>query len=278
MIELQTAWGWPVALYLFLGGLGGGMFLAATVLGLVRRKRHRRARAVSFWAAFACVAVGLLSLLAEVVLPGRALLVWQSFSHLSSWMALGAWGALAALVLFFVTAFLTTKKTSRLLSIVWEAHPGLRGKVRTACSLAGLAPALFLAFYTGMLLRAAPGVPFWHSALLPCLFVVERVGGGDERRHRARGPHGRRQEGLAPTAPDRRGHRHGRRGGRRRALVPLRGDHAARRVGPASTQRLAAQTSAEMLLSGGCAVPFWGLVVAGGLVAPFVLSALEPFA
>ena len=124
MIELQTAWGWPVALYLFLGGLGGGMFLAATVLGFVRRKRHRRARAVSFWAAFACVAVGLLSLLAEVVLPCRALLVWQSFSHLSSWMALGAWGALAALVLFFATAFLTTKKTSRLLSIVWEAHPG----------------------------------------------------------------------------------------------------------------------------------------------------------
>ena len=154
------------------------MFLAATVLGFVRRKRHRRARAVSFWAAFACVAVGLLSLLAEVVLPCRALLVWQSFSHLSSWMALGAWGALAALVLFFATAFLTTKKTSRLLSIVWEAHPGLRGKVRTACSLAGLAPALFLAFYTGMLLRAAPGVPFWHSALLPCLFVVSALGAG----------------------------------------------------------------------------------------------------
>ena len=70
------------------------------------------------------------------------------------------------------------RKTSRLLSIVWEAHPGLRGKVRTACSLAGLAPALFLAFYTGMLLRAAPGVPFWHSALLPCLFVVSALGAG----------------------------------------------------------------------------------------------------
>ena len=253
------------------------MFLAATVLGLVRRKRHRRARAVSFWAAFACVAVGLLSLLAEVVLPGRALLVWQSFSHLSSWMALGAWGALAALVLFFVTAFLTTKKTSRLLSIVWEAHPGLRGKVRTACSLAGLAPALFLALYTGMLLRAAPGVPFWHSALLPCLFVVSALGAGTNAVTAL----------VVLTGGARKVSR------RRRRIVAgiVMGAAVAEGVllflfvatmlqggsGLLPTQQLAAQTSAEMLLSGGCAVPFWGLVVAGGLVAPFVLSALSLF-
>lgn len=277
MIELQTAWGWPVALYLFLGGLGGGMFLAATVLGFVRRKRHRRARAVSFWAAFACVAVGLLSLLAEVVLPCRALLVWQSFSHLSSWMALGAWGALAALVLFFATAFLTTKKTSRLLSIVWEAHPGLRGKVRTACSLAGLAPALFLAFYTGMLLRAAPGVPFWHSALLPCLFVVSALGAGTNAVTAL----------VVLTGGARKVSR------RRRRIVAgiVMGAAVAEGMllflfvatmlqggsGLLPTQQLAAQTSAEMLLSGGCAMPFWGLVVAGGLVAPFVLSALSLF-
>ena len=72
MIELQTAWGWQVALYLFLGGLGAGTFIAATLLGFVRRKRHRRALAVSYWIAVACIAAGLLSLLSEVVHPGRA--------------------------------------------------------------------------------------------------------------------------------------------------------------------------------------------------------------
>ena len=277
MIELQTTWGWQVALYLFLGGLGAGVFIVATLLGLVRRKRHRRAIAVSYWVAVACIAAGLLSLLSEVIHPGRVLVIWQSFSHLSSWMALGAWGALMALLAFFVTAFLTTKKTSELLSGVWEARPGLRRRLRTAFSLVGLALALFMAFYTGMLLKGAEGIPFWNSWLLPCLFVISALGAGVNV-----------VAALAVlTGSAKKVSR------KRRRLIAgvviiaatvesvllflylesmLQGGLSA-----ASTQRFAAQTSAELLVFGNCSSLFWGLVVAGGLAAPLVASVLSIF-
>ena len=277
MIELQTAWGWQVALYLFLGGLGSGTFIAATVLGFVRRKRHRRAIAVSCWAAAACLAAGLLSLLSEVVHPGRAVLMWQSFSNLASWMAWGAWGALAALIVFSMTAFLATKSTSRLLSDVWEEHPGLRRRLRSALSLVGLVLALFVALYTGMLLKAAQGVPFWNSWLLPCLFVASALGAGLNAvaaiavlTGSARKVSRRRRRlfaGIVIGAVAVEG-----------ALLffymatMLQGGS-----GALPAQQFAAQASAEVLLSGICSVPFWGLVIAGGLVAPLLLSVSSLF-
>lgn len=277
MIELQTAWGWQVALYLFLGGLGAGMFIAAALLSFVRHKRHRQAVAISCWIAAACVAVGLALLLVEVIHPGRALLMWQSFSHLTSWMALGAWGALAALAVFLATAVLMTKRTSNLLAAVWEAHPGLRRKLRTACLLVGLAPALFMVFYTGMLLRAASGVPFWNSWLLPCLFVVSALGAGVNA-----------VAALAVFTESA-----GRISRKRRRLIAgivivivaiesllillyltnmLQGGS-----GTSSTQQFAAMTSAAMLVFGACSLPFWGLVVLGGLVVPLATSVSSLF-
>ena len=277
MIEPQTAWGWQVALYLFLGGLGAGTFIAATLLGFVRRKRHRRALAVSYWVAVACIAVGLLLLLSEVLHPCRALLMWQSFSHLTSWMAWGAWGALAALIVFAMTALFTTKTTSNVLSDVWEEHPGLRKRLRTACSLVGLALALFVTFYTGMLLKAAQGVPFWNSWLLPCLFVASALGAG--------------LNVVAATAvitgSARKVSRRRRRffAGIVIGVVTVEGAllflHMAHMLqggsGPLPAQHFAAQASAELLLFGSCAVPFWGLVIAGGLIAPLILSVVSLF-
>lgn len=277
MIELQTAWGWQVALYLFLGGLGAGTFIAATLLGFVRRKRHRRALAASYWIAVACIAAGLLSLLSEVVHPGRALLMWQSFSHLASWMALGAWAALAALVVFSVTAFLTTRNTSELLSGVWEEHPGLRKRLRTFFSLVGLVLAFFMALYTGMLLKAAPGIPFWNSWLLPCLFVASALGAG--------------LNVVASLAVLTGSARKVSRTRRRLFAGIVIGVVAVESAllffylanmlqggsGAQPSQQFAAQVSAELLLSGSCSLPFWGLVIAGGLVAPLILSVLSLF-
>lgn len=277
MIELQTTWGWQVALYLFLGGLGAGVFIAATLLGMVRRKRHRRAIAISYWVCVACIALGLLSLFTEVVHPGRALLMWRSFSHLTSWMAWGAWSAAAALIIFFVTAFLATKTTSRLLSSVWETYPGLRGKVLKVCSLIGLVPAFIVAFYTGMLLRAAPGVPFWNSYLLPCLFVVSALGAGINTVTAL----------VALTKSAKKVSR------RKRRLIAglVIGAATVEGVllflymtnmiqggsGSLPAQQFAAEASAELLVFGAYALPFWGLVVAGGIVVPLFSSVLSLF-
>ena len=98
-MELQSVWGWQPALYLFLGGMGAGAFIMAAILYLKDRERNARIVCVSMWAAAISLIVGLLLLLMELVTPVRGLLMWQSFSHFTSWMTYGAWGAFGAMLL-----------------------------------------------------------------------------------------------------------------------------------------------------------------------------------
>lgn len=178
MGELQMIWGWQPALYLFLGGVGAGAFVAAGVLVLMDRDRNRTVAAASMWAALICLGVGLLLLLSELTAPLRGLLLWQSFSNGSSWMAFGAWAALLALVCFALSALFTTDATRNFIVKKW---PGFeRGERRTVTVLVvlGMALAVCVAVYTGMLLMAVPGVPLWNTLLLPCLFTVSALDTG----------------------------------------------------------------------------------------------------
>ena len=172
MGEMQMVWGWQPALYLFLGGVGAGAFLVAGVLALVDRGRNRTAVSVSMWAAFACLAGGLLLLLSELTNPLRGLLLWQSFSNHASWMTFGAWAALLALVAFALSAALATRAIEALLLKKWPGFAAKEQRVNMVLVSAGMVLAVCVAVYTGMLLMAVPGVPLWNTLLLPCLFTV----------------------------------------------------------------------------------------------------------
>ena len=76
-MELQSAWGWQPALYLFLGGMGAGAFIMAAILYLKDRERNARIVCVFMWAAAISLIVGLLLLLMELVTPLRGLLMGQ---------------------------------------------------------------------------------------------------------------------------------------------------------------------------------------------------------
>lgn len=89
MIELQTVWGLQPGLYLFLGGVGAGTFFVAGLVHLIT-KAHRRVVSAAMWCSIVFLAIGLGLLITELSAPLRALMMWQSFSHLSSsWMAIG---------------------------------------------------------------------------------------------------------------------------------------------------------------------------------------------
>ncbi|MCI8467960.1 MAG: polysulfide reductase NrfD [Eggerthellaceae bacterium] len=175
---LQEMWGWQPALYLFLGGMGAGAFIAAAALYLMDKKQLTRSICISMWAALASLAVGLLLLLSELVFPVRGLMMWQSFSHFSSWMTLGAWGAFLAMVVFFVSALLAMPKVSSKLAEKWELYQKKGHKVRRVLAIVGIVLGAFVAFYTGMLLSSVPGVPLWNTLLLPCLFTVSALDTG----------------------------------------------------------------------------------------------------
>ena len=178
MEELQFVWGWQPALYLFLGGVGAGAFLAAGVLFLTDREHNRAAIAASLWAAPVCLGVGLLLLLSELTAPARGLLLWQSFSNQTSWMAFGAWAALLALVFFALTAIVVTRPIEAAIERKWPGFATKKRRIATVLTVIGMVLALCVAVYTGMLLMAVPAVPLWDTPLLPCLFTVSALDTG----------------------------------------------------------------------------------------------------
>lgn len=174
----QIYWGWQPALYLFLGGMSAGTFITAAILYLRNGEKHGSIIYASMWAAVICLAAGLLLLISELSVPLRGLMMWQSFSHFTSWMTLGAWGAFAAIIVFGVSAILATEPFSARIDPRWKGYAKIRRALRKPLAILGIALGLFVAFYTGMLLMSAPGIPLWNTWLLPCLFTVSGIDTG----------------------------------------------------------------------------------------------------
>ncbi len=154
----QTQWNWQVALDLFSGGLGGGLFLISVWTGSL----------TGAW-----VAVGLVLFAALVLMSHlhRPMHFWRAFRGVStSWISRGA----LFVTLFFIFAVLALL-------------PGVGGAVQTSWAdthvagkallvLAGITAALVV-IYPGFVLTSSPSIPFWHTPLLPVLFVTYSLGG-----------------------------------------------------------------------------------------------------
>ena len=269
---LQLMWSWQPALYLFLGGMGAGAFIMAAVLFLIGSKKHRLVVCVSMWAAFASLAVGLLLLLSELITPVRGMMMWQSFSNFGSWMTYGAWGAFCALAVFAVSALLAMRPVGNWLAKKWKWFAKHGVALRKVLAGVGIVLGAFVAVYTGMLLMSAGGVPLWDSPLLPCLFTVSAFDTGvalveviavllskkDPLAHRAAVLMERIVVVLvvlevAVLAV---------------FLGSLLGADSATAAGAAGA------ASAQLLTTGGLSTVFWGMVVACGLVLPFVMALL----
>lgn len=171
-MELQLTWGWQPALYLFLGGLGAGAFVVAACLYLFGKDERRRALGVVSWAAFGCLVVGLLLLLTELIFPLRGLMMWQSFSNPTSWMTIGAWLLFVTVVFILVAAVTLTDPLAKRLKLDGKTS------LTRVCFIVGGVLSLGVAMYTGILLMNAPGVPLWNTLWLPCLFTVSALDTG----------------------------------------------------------------------------------------------------
>lgn len=171
-MELQLVWGWQPALYLFLGGLGAGAFVAAACLYLSGKLKSHRPLAIVSWASLGCLAVGLLLLLSELIFPLRGLMMWQSFSNFTSWMTVGAWLLFTALVFIFLAAVALTDPLAHAVKLA-----GKDGVLRVFFIVGGVL-SLGVCVYTGILLMSAPGVPLWNTLLLPALFTVSALDTG----------------------------------------------------------------------------------------------------
>lgn len=257
-MQLQTAWLGFLPVYLFLGGLGGAVLAVAAVLDAVGPKRFRRTVFPASISALASLVAGALVLLFDLGVPLRGLLLWQSFSNPRSWLSVGAWTLLAAMVLAGMLAVLSRCR-------VGCGRGGSCGRrwarraVDGACLLVGLATCA----YTGALLMRSTAIVSWGTWLLPVLFAVSSLSAGVpavgmlwrwcEKRKRARRMEPWNRVELGFIAAE--------------ALV------LAAFVGWLATGEATAP-AAEMLFSGRWAVVFWAVVVAVGLAVPFVLASV----
>ncbi len=220
---------------------------------------------------------GLLLLLSELTAPARGLLLWQSFSNQTSWMAFGAWAALLALVFFALTAIVVTRPIEAAIERKWPGFATKKRRIATVLTVIGMVLALCVAVYTGMLLMAVPAVSLWDTPLLPCLFTVFAIDTGvalveiaalavhrrEPLTHRARKLLERSVVVLVLVEGV--------------VLAAYVGIMATGNGGGAFTHGSAALTaalSAWTLTSGELAPFFWGLLVACGLVLPLVMAVI----
>lgn len=272
--------------YLFLAGAGAGALLVAAVLealtpfevrcceavgptGAAARNGFARLAASAampaeprapfpqffgpaYGVGLIAVAVGALCLLADLGRPDRLLRLL--FAPTLSFISVGVW-LLMALCL-----------CAALLCAVWvfgaaRIPRGLAAAVRIGCALCAVA----VMTYTGLLLASIQAVPFWHSAWLPLLFVASDISTGI---------------GLVVAAVVLCGGD----GPFRTTLLRIKQWDAAAIVIEAICLALllisayfhgtTARESATMLLSGSVAPQFWIMVVATGLVFPFLAERL----
>lgn len=273
----QIYWGWQPALYLFLGGMSAGTFITAAILYLRNDKKHSSIIYASMWAAVICLVIGLLLLISELSVPLRGLMMWQSFSHFTSWMTLGAWGAFAAIVVFGISAVLATEPLSIRIDSHWKGYAGVRSALRKPLAVLGIALGFFVAFYTGMLLMSAPGIPLWNTWLLPCLFTVSGVDTGVALVEVISVVQaGRKKEDASEEAGPQRS--------LAKAVIVLVVAELAVLValfamlftaGSSTGAGATAIQSATTLLAGDMGIAFWILVVVVGLLLPLIMAVVE---
>lgn len=181
-------WGWLVAIYLFLGGMGAGAFLIASVIELTgERYKHESCPTTMVGAGVS----------GPLILAGTVLLIfdlgaglrepWRilyMFTNLRSVMTWGIW----ILSLFLPIAFFyglieimhvypkVLVRVRKRLRFLPETLPYRRIK-RVVC-LVGSILAIGTAIYTGVLLSVVQAVPFWNTPILPVLFLVSAVSTG----------------------------------------------------------------------------------------------------
>ncbi len=153
-IFVQMAFDWKYVIYMFMAGLGSGVYFFS-VFGNYWRDEFRPLAKTSSLLSPIFVATGLLFLLIEL---GRPLRVWRLFINFRPKSAI-SWGVWL-LGIFFV------------LSVIYAYLLRKGDKKAKIVAYAGLPFAFLVPTYSGIVLAQAPEKVLYHTALLPWLFLT----------------------------------------------------------------------------------------------------------
>lgn len=155
-------WNGIIAGYLFLAGVGAGSFAFAAMAGW-KDPEARKLKMAGMIIGFLCVAVGTLMLVVDAKAglhnPLRFIMLLTNFNSVM------AWGTVI-LSVFLLVAFVE-------IVLLWKTKATPKW-----LDWVGVALAVCVAAYTGVLLSASPAYPLWNFPLLPILFLVSAAATG----------------------------------------------------------------------------------------------------
>ncbi|MDO4442353.1 MAG: polysulfide reductase NrfD [Slackia sp.] len=259
MVELQSTWTWLPAIYLFLGGVSAGSMLVVALLKLAGRGRFKTTVSIGAWVATIALACGLLALVAEVEKPLQAMVLFKSFVNPTSWMTVGAWVLFASIIVFGLFALVSTSAVTSRVAFLGKSKDALS----RALAVAAVPLAVVVAVYTGILLSAAPSIPLWGTWLLPVLFTVSAFDTGvaavaviiavcDKEAVASK------VTTILEVATA--------------CLIVVEGIVLSVFLGSMSKGTVSESLAAGIIVDGELSMAFWTLVVAFGLVVPFVAA------
>ena len=170
-------WEWPIAAYLFLGGLVAGLMILNGVFRLNGKSGDVKASWLSgpVWAPI-LLSLGMFFLFIDLSYKTHVYRFYMTFK-IQSPMSWGAW----ILILVYPAQILGIAlpgglsrfgKPLEFLNPVWDFIKKIAQPIpRTVASL-NIVMGIMLGIYTGVLLSVTAARPLWNTALLPVLFVV----------------------------------------------------------------------------------------------------------
>jgi len=167
----QEVWGWQIATYLFLGGLGGSTFAISTVLHLVEGC-NRKMLSIAIVSSIVFLLVGTGFLLADMLQPLKAI---YALTNPNSWIF---WGVVfinayfAAAIVYLIPLLEEWPKLRPFIQAIPAGILGLLERFNQLAALGGSAAGFLVAIYTGLLISAAPAITFLNTPALPLLFVI----------------------------------------------------------------------------------------------------------
>ena len=165
IILMNSKWGNDifVPMYLFFGGLSGGLFVIAVATDLlgIKFKQFEKFSRLTSYLVLPVLALAGAFIAFHLGKPERGILFPFFIKNYNSWLVIGGWSVGLALPLVAAYAALWYYKTDatirRVLGVI--AFPILG----------------FVSFYTGLLLSGAKFVPLWAQEYLPYLFLNSGV-------------------------------------------------------------------------------------------------------
>ena len=159
--QLQKEWGLQIAVYLFLGGVGGGAYTIAGINSFLG-KSMELSTTVGLWIGFPALLIGSLFLLTDLGNPRMAILA--GLKPGTSWIARGTW----IISIFMVFSFLH-------LVLHQFTEAGKTAAWMNIIAGIGIVFAILTIAYTGLLLGASKGIPFWRSGVVPVVFAISAL-------------------------------------------------------------------------------------------------------